>query len=325
MAAIPAERLSPGARGASSSSASAAAVPADYSADRISGELEYYMYFPCDHTYEAEIGGVFYYLCTLNDGLNGERPFRASVSDPDIDSTENYWFRETGEPFGVQNRVRDITIQNYLGEDGQTVIRINEQRELELYADVNWWNDLADDIRRSVARIEREIQSAPPSTSIWPHDIPMAVVKLPRRGGDFQNRWPTFEVPVSDTSESVNGGEARWYDLHIAMMVAMTADQFCNEPSDRGAYFNYEADGGRIYMGQIFIRCSFAVPVMEEFGRDRYTWVMFEEAGLSAEPLDQWIPELTDAVMPEFRRTVVSQLTPECNSGAEPLCPGDRI
>lgn len=115
----------------------------------------------------------------------------------------------------------------------------------------------------------------------------------------------------------------RWYDLHLATMVALTADQFCGNPSARGAYFNYEADGGSVYMGQYFIPCNTAKELMDTFGRGRQISVEMEEGGFDLGTTQQAVPALPDSMMAQFRRQVVDVLTPECSDGG--LCPGDRI
>jgi hypothetical protein len=163
-----------------------------------------------------------------------------------------------------------------------------------------------------------------PEPQIIARNQPLGVVKLPRQGGDMHHRWPTFVVPQASTAISAYGGAARWYDVHLATMVALTADQFCGNPAARGAYFNYEAEGGNVFMGQIFISCGSAREIISAFGQGAAVQVTLEEAGGPPEFLEQRIPNLTDGVMAQFRRQVVEQLTPECSDGSAPRCPGDR-
>ena len=80
-------------------------------------------------------------------------------------------------------------------------------------------------------------QSEPPSTA-----VSITKINIARSGGDPRNRWVTFVVPERSTAVPAYGGSLRLYDVHIAKMIEITADQFCTQPANEGAYFNYWAD-----------------------------------------------------------------------------------
>ena len=264
-------------------------------------------------------------LCTVSDAQGHTITLSASSALTQEGDGVQYWFGDSGELYAVEYlHSREILV--LVADDLQTIVELVPQQELQFTADVARWQALTREAQAAVAEIQSQFWAGIAAGNPAQGDLPMAVVRLAREGGDPHHRWATFEVPQANTAVSAYGGALRWYDAHLATMVALTADQFCGHPSARGAYFNYEADGGSVFVGQIFVSCSVARSAVETFGQGQYTWVVLEEAWGAGEPLDQWVPDLPDAVVPQFRQQVVQQLTPDCiEIGGTRLCPGDRL
>ncbi|TVQ10611.1 MAG: hypothetical protein EA368_07125 [Leptolyngbya sp. DLM2.Bin27] len=290
--------------------------------DDIYSELERMMARDCDRQVK-EIGNVLYSLCTVSDAEGQPTTLSASSAlIPEGDGVA-YWFRDSGELYAVEYlHTGEILVLVPAGQ--QTIVELVPQQDLQVITDAARWHELTIDAQEAVADIRSQL--AAESSTTAQGSPPVAVVRVARDGGDPHHRWATFEVPQADTSSSAWGGALRWYDAHLATMVALTADQFCGHQSARGAYFNYEADGGSVFMGQIFVSCSMARSVIETYGQGQYAWVVLEEAWGGVEFLDQWVPDLPDTAVPQFHQTVVQQLNPECiQTGGTRLCPGDRI
>ena len=317
----------PGSGLAAAAVASKAAEPlAGYSVDAINSELERLMWRECDRQVK-EVGYFSYSLCTVSDAQGNVTILSASSALTQAGDGVKYWFRDSGELYAVEY-LHSGEILVLVAEDRQTIVALMPQQDLQFTTDAARWQALTLEAQEAGAEIRSQFESGSGAATENPAqgDLPMAVVRLTREGGDPHHRWATFEVPQADTAVSAYGGALRWYDAHLATMVALTADQFCGHQSARGAYFNYEADGGSVFMGQIFVSCSVARSAVETFGQGQYAWVVLEEAWGDGEPLDQWVPDLPDAVVPQFRQQVVQQLTPDCiETGGTRICPGDRI
>jgi len=155
---------------------------------------------------------------------------------------------------------------------------------------------------------------------------PLGEVRLAREGGDPKHRWATFIVPQGDTATTIEDSPLRWYDAHLAMMIALTADQFCGHPSAQGAYFNYEAEGGAVFMGKLFISCDAAREIMDEYGRAQTAGVRMQEGGFDLGWVAQPIPQLSDVQVSEFQEMLIEQFPPSClETGGYTICPGDRL
>ncbi|WP_416666252.1 hypothetical protein [Egbenema bharatensis] len=317
------------------SSESSASTPAPVTlsagltADRIDREIERMLSRDCDFSQKEE-GGVEYTLCKTLDELDFPFVLMASSILVPEGSGFRYWFQDNGDLYIIE-RIEPAAAngRTVLVDDRQTVIYFEGQGEPEVFVDSAQWQQLSEESWIAMSAIRERFDSELmdfSNISMTGTQLPMATVTLARTGGDFNHRWATFVVPQSDTSESAYGGALRWYDAHIATMVAMTADQFCGRPSDRGAYFNYEADDSAVFMGQIFVSCATARSVMETYGRGRHTWVVLDEGGMESEVFDVWIPELPDGVVSQFQQTVLPEFTPECiEPGGTRICPGDRL
>lgn len=294
-----------------------------YTGDAIGTEIERMMHRGCASRDGLDAGMVFYSVCFGADG----QPLNIELTSPvypgaDEFLTTRYWFRDSGTLYAVENNTSQGHVRNVLATDGKTVIHQNERWEMETVVDAAWWQELTQSADQTLDDFHGYRDNfAQAEQAGVKGDTPIAVVKIPRTGGDFNHRWATFVVPQASTAVSAEGGAMRWYDLHLATMVALTADQFCGNPSTRGAYFNYEADGGSVFMGQYFIDCGTARELMATFGQERQISVVMEEVH-ATETIAQYVPRLSDAVMPQFRRQVVDFFAPDCS---EHHCPGDRI
>ncbi|MFN7662105.1 MAG: hypothetical protein ACK5PQ_00010 [Alphaproteobacteria bacterium] len=116
----------------------------------------------------------------------------------------------------------------------------------------------------------------------------------------------------------------RLYDVHIAKMIEITADQFCNADSNEGAYFNYEADDGQIFMGKVFISCRLARYAKATYGLGRPERTVLQYAG---NPEVVYIPvlDLNGSRIKEFQDLVATRINPQCIKMERTICPGDRL
>jgi hypothetical protein len=155
--------------------------------------------------------------------------------------------------------------------------------------------------------------------------VPITRINVARAGGDQFHHWVTLVVPDKNTAVAAYGGELRRYDVHLAKMIELTAHDFCGSPSRRGAYFNYEADNGRVFMGKFFISCSTARSTVETYGLGKPERTIVQYAG-NPETLNVPVLDLRGNKIRQFQQTIVKRLTPECiETGGKKLCPGDRI
>jgi len=303
--------------------ASTAFDPAAYSIAAIAAELERMMLRDCPTFREEQINDTVYLLCA---GTN-DQPLRVEMGYPD-GPVSRYWFHDDGQFYAYEDYFDGNFTRKVLVDDDKTIVSTNSQGEWEAVEDAEEWQYTIDMVTMAITTVRSELglERGEVSSSQTKQDsadtLPVGMVKLARTGGDFNHRWATLIVPQASTAVSAEGGAMRWYDLHLATMVALTADQFCGNPSARGAYFHYEADGGSVYMGQYFIPCNTAKDLMADFSQDRQISVEMEEGGMDLGTVYQFVSALPDAVMPQFRRQVVEVLTPECSDGR---CPGDRI
>ncbi|MEI6428048.1 MAG: hypothetical protein WCO45_06600 [Pseudanabaena sp. ELA607] len=163
-------------------------------------------------------------------------------------------------------------------------------------------------------------QSKIPSTA-----VNITRINIARQGGDALNRWVTFVVPDRSTAVPAYGGSLRLYDVHIAKMIEITLDQFCTQPATKGAYFNYEADNGRIFMGKLFISCDIARQAKATYGLGRAERTILEYAG---NPEVVYIPvlDLNGPKIKRFQNFISTAFLMGCiETGTQVICPGDRL
>ncbi len=153
--------------------------------------------------------------------------------------------------------------------------------------------------------------------------LPITRINVARAGGDPNHRWVTFVVPDKDTSASAYGGKLSRYDVHIAKMIELTAHDFCPSDSSRGAYFNYEADNGKVFMGKIFISCVTAKSTFKRFGAGKSEKTIVQYAG-NPETLNVPTLDLRGEKVKQFQEITVKQIKPQCiDPDSKKLCPGD--
>ncbi len=112
------------------------------------------------------------------------------------------------------------------------------------------------------------IASATPK-AIANTEVPITRIDFAGAGGDQFHRWGTFTVPDRDTTVSAYGGSLRRYEVHIAKMLEVAADQWCSRPDFKGVHYNYEAENGKRFLGKIYISCDLARNAVKTYGLGR--------------------------------------------------------
>ncbi len=299
-------------------------LPAGYSLAEIKQELQRLESRPCEQRPEQTIGAVLYWVCMDTDVTGRTRILAASSSLPGEQQGANYWFREEGELYAFEEILPGGRVFSVLVADQETLVKLSSLGEVEVLTDRTQWQELRDHTHNAVALIREELGVDVVRAAGSP---PVGILLVAGLGGDFHHRTLTLTVPQSDTAQSIHGGALRWYDLHLASMVALTAEHYCNHQSMRGVHFNYEADGGDVFMGQFFISCSEARSIMDTYGRDEEeAWVVLDRPEVDRDSIYYRIPQFTEATAREFQRVIVRQLTPDCvETGGLRICPGDRL
>lgn len=151
--------------------------------------------------------------------------------------------------------------------------------------------------------------------------VPINRIDFAGAGGNFNQRYGTFVVPDSDTTVSAYGGKLTLYDVHIAKMIEVTQYRWCSPRKGyKGVYFNYEADNGKVFMGQIYISCQLAARAFSEFGAGRAEQTAIYDRGNGPERIRIPVLDLTGSKIGKFQ-TLVNSLKPTCVGNT---CPGDR-
>lgn len=152
--------------------------------------------------------------------------------------------------------------------------------------------------------------------------ISNASISFAGAGGDFSSRTATFRVPDTSTTKVVKYG-LRLYDLHLAKMIEV-ANNYCQDrESNYVIHWNYEAEGGKVFMGEYNLTCQFAKNTLKKFGTAAPESVMIDYAGNSQTvkivPLN-----LNSKNATEFA-SLVQSIKPTCILGNPKICPGDRL
>lgn len=139
-------------------------------------------------------------------------------------------------------------------------------------------------------------------------------------GGNFTQRYGSFVVPDRDTSVAIAQSGLTRYDVHVAKMIEITHFQWCTPRSNYdGVFYTYDADNGKIFMGQLYISCAVAKDAITRFGTGKpERTVIFDRGNPSTVSIP--VLDVQGKKVPEFRKLVRS-IKPEC---VEKLCPGDR-
>lgn len=96
--------------------------------------------------------------------------------------------------------------------------------------------------------------------------------------GTDGDRW-VMRTPISDTTESFNGGTLRVYDVHIAKMVEITHHQ-CNNTRSRKKDYTWDYSANNKKMGQFRISCDLAndLAIAYGMGKPEMTAIFMAEA-----------------------------------------------
>lgn len=153
--------------------------------------------------------------------------------------------------------------------------------------------------------------------------VPNAYINFARTGvgGNFTSRQATFRVSDQTTITKI-GKNLRLYEVHLAKMIELTYD-FCEDrKSDYIVYWNYEADGGKIFMGKFPLSCQLARETFQTFGTGESEKVKVDYRG---NPIHEIIPTLAlDSNNSKQFASLVQTLKPECIEGkVTKRCPGD--
>jgi serine/threonine-protein kinase len=75
-----------------------------------------------------------------------------------------------------------------------------------------------------------------------------------------------INIPVNDTTQPIDGGVVRYYDVAIAQAVAITY-QSCKDRNEQGAdLFLTAGNQGQINMGRFYISCNLAYDLGIAYG-----------------------------------------------------------
>lgn len=152
--------------------------------------------------------------------------------------------------------------------------------------------------------------------------LPKAYINLAGAGGDFSSRTATFRVSDHSTATSIGNG-LRLYDAHIEKMIEVT-NHFCkDEESEYIFYWNYEADAGRVFMGQFPISCQFARKTFQKFGISANETVTVNHRG-NPKPEAIATLALNQQNGKQFA-AFVQTIKPQCLEMTPKICPGDRL
>lgn len=152
--------------------------------------------------------------------------------------------------------------------------------------------------------------------------VPINRIDFAGAGGDFTQRYGSFEVPDSDTSRpAYSNGRLSRYDVHIAKMIEVTHHHWCLKRENyKGVHYNYSADNGKVFMGKIYISCALAAQAFEEFGQGRAETTAIYNRGNGPEWVEIPVLDLNGKRIPAFQKLVAS-IKPQC---INQICPGDR-
>ena len=150
--------------------------------------------------------------------------------------------------------------------------------------------------------------------------VPITRISFAGAGGDFTHRYGTFVVPDKDTSVSAYGGSLRRYDVHIAKMIEITHFQWCEHQENyQGVFYHYDADNGKVFMGEIYISCAMAKDAVNTFGVGRPEQTVIYNRDM-AFTVSIPVLDLNGQKIAQFLELVQS-IRPQC---VDQLCPGDR-
>lgn len=149
-----------------------------------------------------------------------------------------------------------------------------------------------------------------------------AYINFAGAGGDFSSRTGTFRAKESTTITPVKDG-LRIYETHLAKMIEVS-ENFCKdrEPNYK-FYWNYEADQGKIFMGQFTWTCQFAHDTFKKFGTAGKEKIVIHYVD---NPQNETISvlNLIGKNAQEFIN-LVKTIKPQCIDYTPKICPGDQL
>ena len=161
------------------------------------------------------------------------------------------------------------------------------------------------------------------TTSTSANPVDDAYINFAGSGGDFTSRTATFRVNDSTTVTPVGNG-LRLYEMHLARMLEVST-HFCQDRMpDYQFYWNYEAEDGKVYMGQFSWTCQFAINTVEQFGSA-------ETKKMTIHYVDNPIVEQIKVMNLDQQNAqefidLVKTLEPQCiDYSPNNICPGDRL
>ncbi|MGB5772253.1 MAG: hypothetical protein WBM32_20655 [Crocosphaera sp.] len=152
--------------------------------------------------------------------------------------------------------------------------------------------------------------------------VPNADISIAGAGGDFSTRTASFIVPDVTTITPVKYG-LRLYEVHLAKMIEVT-ENFCEDRDDNyRIYWNYEAEAGKVFMGEYTISCQFARQTLQKFGTLGTDKITISHRG---NPVSETIStlDINNNNAQKFIK-LVHFLKPACIDITPKLCPGDRL
>ncbi len=152
--------------------------------------------------------------------------------------------------------------------------------------------------------------------------VPNAYINFAGAGGDFNSRTATFQVSDRTTTTSI-GKSFRLYEAHLAKMVELTYN-FCQDrESNYIIYWNYEADAGKVFMGEFPLSCQFARETFQTFGTGENEVVT---VNYRDNPIQETIATLAvDENNSKQFASLIQTLKPQCIDTTPKICPGDRL
>lgn len=149
-----------------------------------------------------------------------------------------------------------------------------------------------------------------------------AYINIAGAGGDFTGRTATFRAEEKTTVTPVKNG-LRLYEVHLAKMIEVS-EFYCRDREPNYKFtWNYEAEQGKVYMGQYSWTCQFARDTLKKFGSS-------EEETITIHYVDNPKKETLSAlnITGENAKSfidLVKTLKPECIDYKPKICPGDRL
>lgn len=103
--------------------------------------------------------------------------------------------------------------------------------------------------------------------------VPINMISLDAPNPHTRMRHGTLIVPNHDTTRSAYGGRLRYYDVHLAKMLEVSHQYYCDRPYEAGLErimeWDYYAASGDVYMGTFYFPCTLVEQAVEKYGLGR--------------------------------------------------------